>query len=55
MRGIPIVKPDENTLKSVDCVLVSSAEFETEMVAQVRSLAGTQVEVITIYGNHASC
>lgn len=54
MRGIPIVKPDESALKSVDCVLVSSAEFETEMVAQVRSLVGTQVEVITIYANDAS-
>lgn len=55
MRATPIVKPDESTLKSVDCVLVSSAEFEKEMVAQVRSLVGTQVEVITIYGNDASC
>jgi SAM-dependent methyltransferase len=55
MRGIPIVKPDENTLKSVDCVLVSSAEFEKEMVAQVRALAGTQVEIITLYDNDASC
>lgn len=54
MRGIPIVKPDENTLKSVDCVLISSAEFENEMVAQARSLAGKQLEVITIYGNDAS-
>ena len=55
MRGIPIVKPDENTLKSVDCVLISSAEFENEMVAQVRTLVGRQLEVITIYGNDASC
>lgn len=53
MRGIPIVKPDKSALKSINCVLVSSAEFETEMVAQVRSLVGTQVEVITIYGNDA--
>lgn len=54
MCGIPIVKPDENTLKSVDCLLVSSAEFENEMVAQIRFLVGMQVEVITIYGNSSS-
>ena len=52
MRGIPILKPDEDNLKSLDCVLVSSAEFESEMVAQVHSLVGSQVEVITIYANN---
>lgn len=54
MRGIPIVKPDLNTLQSVDCVLISSAEFEDEMVVQVRTLVGTQVEIIRIYGNDAA-
>ena len=51
MFGIPIVKPDEVSLKSVDCILVSSAEFEKEMVEQIRALAGSQIEVIRIYEN----
>lgn len=54
IRGIPILKPNEYNLKSVDCVLISSSEFENEMAAQVRSLAGTQLEVITIYNKDAS-
>lgn len=51
MCGIPIVKPDDAALKSVDCVLISSAEFEKEMITQVRSLAGARVEIIAIYSN----
>lgn len=53
MRGIPIVKPEEASLKSVNCVLVSSMDFENEMVDQVKTLVGTQVEIITIYNNVA--
>ena len=44
-KGIPIVNSDKNTLMSVGCVLVASAAFGKEMVAQVRSLVGSQVEV----------
>lgn len=51
MSDIPIVKPDQLSLKSIDCVLISSAEFEKEMIAQVRELAGTHVEIIAIYNN----
>jgi len=51
LRGIPIVRPDNNTLKSVDCVLISSAEFEKEMITQVRALVGNCVDIIAIYGN----
>lgn len=54
MRGIPIVKPDERTLRSIDCILVSSAEFEAEMVAQVRATAGLDVEVMPIYADHVT-
>lgn len=55
MRGIAIVKPDEITLNSVECILVSSAEFESEMVAQVRALTSDRVNVITIYKKNALC
>lgn len=54
MRGIPIVKPDDNSLKSVDCVLISSGEFEREMIAQVNSLVGREVEVIPLYGSNVT-
>jgi hypothetical protein len=54
MLDIPIVKPDKHTLRSVDCVLFSSAEFEQEMVKQVRSLVGSQIELITIYDNYTT-
>ncbi len=49
MRGIPIVKPDESTLKSVDCVLVSSAAFEGEIVEQLKAMAPPNLEILTIY------
>jgi 2-polyprenyl-3-methyl-5-hydroxy-6-metoxy-1,4-benzoquinol methylase len=53
MMGIPIEAPTAKALLNVDCVLISSAEFEGEMVAQVRSLAGPEIEIITIYkGEH---
>lgn len=54
MLGIPIVKPDENTLITVDCILISSQEFEMEMVEQIRSLVDSNVEIITIYNRHDS-
>ena len=53
MRGIPIEKPDENSLNSVDCILISSQEFEDEMVKNVRSLVGEDMEIIRIYGDDA--
>jgi len=54
MRGIPIVKPDNDSLNSVDCVLISSAEFEREILAQLRSMTVSETEIITIYQNYAS-
>ena len=41
------VKKNElkHVLMSLGCVLVASAAFGKEMVAQVRSLVGSQVEV----------
>jgi len=51
MLGIPIVKPDRVSLKSVDCILVSSAEFEKEMVEQIHALVGSTTEIIRIYDN----
>ena len=53
MHGIPIEKPDENSLNSVDCILISSQEFEDEMVKNVRSLVGEDMEIIRIYGDDA--
>ena len=52
MRGIPIEKPDENTLMTVDSILISSAEFEIEMAEQIKSLTGRNVEIITMYNRH---
>lgn len=54
MRGIPIVKPDEASLKSVDLVLISSAEFENEMAEQVSLLTGGQLETLKIYNNDSA-
>ena len=54
LMGIPISLPTAETLSSVDAILVSSAEFEAEMVMQARSLVGNQVEIIPIYGKYAS-
>jgi hypothetical protein len=51
MLGIPIVKPDGVSLKSVDYILVSSAEFEKEMVEQIHVLVGSTTEIIRIYDN----
>jgi len=54
MRGIPIVKPDKDSLNSVDCVLISSAEFEREIATQLRSMTVPKTEIITIYETYAS-
>ena len=53
MNGIPIVNPNEENILLVDCILFSSAEFEKEMVEQVRSLVGSQVKTITIYNEYS--
>jgi 2-polyprenyl-3-methyl-5-hydroxy-6-metoxy-1,4-benzoquinol methylase len=52
MCGIPIALPTAATFAELDCVLISSAEFEDEMVAQTRQLAGPQVEILTIYRDY---
>jgi len=49
MRGIPIVKPDVETVGTVDCILISSAEFEKEMISQAQELGREQLEIIAIY------
>lgn len=53
MRGISIVKPDVKGLESVDCILISSCEFEQEMIAQIKSIVGQKIEVIPLYGTDA--
>ncbi len=47
--GIPIVAPTREAFDSVDTVLVSSLEFEREMVGQMRAIAGERLEIIPLY------
>jgi 2-polyprenyl-3-methyl-5-hydroxy-6-metoxy-1,4-benzoquinol methylase len=51
LLGIPIVKPDKVSLASVNCIFISSAEFEKEMVEQIHALVGSTIEIIRIYDN----
>lgn len=48
MRNIPIVKPTKETMKQVDSILVSSADFEREMVEQIKTLSPS-MDIIKIY------
>lgn len=48
---IPIINSDKNPLISVGCVLVASAAFGKEVVAQMRFLVRSKIEVI----DDASC
>lgn len=54
LMGIPISLPTVEIMSSVDTILISSAEFEGEMVTQARALAGGKVEIIPIYGRYAN-
>jgi SAM-dependent methyltransferase len=53
MKGISIVKPDVKGLGSVDCILISSCEFEQEILAQIKSLGCQKIEVMPLYGSNA--
>jgi SAM-dependent methyltransferase len=49
LRGVDIVLPTQEAVAGVDAVLVSSAEYEREMVAQLQSLARPGLEILTLY------
>jgi 2-polyprenyl-3-methyl-5-hydroxy-6-metoxy-1,4-benzoquinol methylase len=55
MRGIPITVPNSMELKKVNCILISSAQFEDEMCTQIDSLVGASVEIIRIYRQNDEC
>ena len=50
LRGVEIARPTPQTLAAVDVVLVSSAEFEREIVAQLESFDLPDLQVVTLYG-----
>lgn len=45
-KGMPIVKPNKNTLMSVGFELIASSAFGKEIVTQVCSLVGSKNKVI---------
>jgi SAM-dependent methyltransferase len=47
--GIPIVTPTPEAFERVDTVLVSSLEFEAEMIEQMRALGGARLEIVPLY------
>lgn len=49
LRGIEVVRPTREGVAAVDAVLVSSAEYEREMVAQLESYAVPELEILTLY------
>jgi len=49
MMGIPIVKPEEEMLSQVDCILISTAEFEQEIFEQLGGFNLVNTEIIPIY------
>ena len=49
LRGVEIVAPTRESVGAVDAVLVSSAEYEREMVAQLQSLGLPRLEILTLY------
>lgn len=50
IRGLQIVRPTPEVVRSLDAVLISSAEFEDAMAAQITGLGVLGVEVIRVYG-----
>lgn len=49
MLGIEIVKPTAENAAGLDAILVSSAEFEDAMVAQIQSFGLPHIEVLRLY------
>jgi SAM-dependent methyltransferase len=49
LRGIEIARPTREGVAAVDAVLISSAEYEREMVAQLESYAVPELEILTLY------
>lgn len=52
IRGVVIARPTAEAFKAVDAVLISSAEYEGEMVEQIQELA-PDLEIITVYREKA--
>ena len=50
IRGLEIVRPTAESVSQLDAVLVSSAEFEDAMVAQIESFGAPDIEVLRLYG-----
>ena len=50
IRGLEIVQPTAEVIRSLDAVLISSAEFEDAMVAQIAGFDVPDVEVLRVYG-----
>lgn len=50
MRGIPICAPTPGDMNAVDCIVISSAEYEREIREQVVRESST--DVLTIYDNY---
>lgn len=50
IRGLEIVQPTAESVSQLDAVLVSSAEFEDAMVAQIESFGAPYIEVMRLYG-----
>lgn len=49
LRGVEIVAPTRETVSSVDAVVVSSAEFQQEMVSQLEAFRIPGLEIVTLY------
>jgi 2-polyprenyl-3-methyl-5-hydroxy-6-metoxy-1,4-benzoquinol methylase len=49
MMGVPIVKPERDALVHADCILISTAEFEKEILEQLNELNLMNTEIIPIY------
>jgi 2-polyprenyl-3-methyl-5-hydroxy-6-metoxy-1,4-benzoquinol methylase len=49
IRGIPIKQPDAVALAQLDSIVISSAEFESAMVDQIRSYNLPSVEILKLY------
>lgn len=51
IRGIEIVQPTADVLRSLDAVLISSAEFEKAMATQIEGFGVEDVEILRLYGD----
>ena len=49
LRGVEIVAPTREAVSAVDAIVVSSSEFQQEMVNQLTDLRIPQLEIVTLY------